>query len=375
MSGDTAMPSGPEKIPFRTGLANLSRLLEDFSSSLRVWRDELGGDYEERWRALHGDPKSSLSRTLDRLLLPVYERHLEVIRGLRSAILEEVYEVREDDPFGLPEPAIRFRKKADLKVLYLEDQVKRVMTRLGLRLTDPDEEAFALPGNAESALSKEAGDDERPIVPAQPTQIRRDNEAKLKPRGDEVSPAALQAKVDSLRRVFRHERDLKIRSRSGEETMSLQYFLLASRGGEPVAMLDLEHFVNCQRIALGTAIRMLQGLDAGLPRVGAILKRVQDFIKALYRSVRSEIAGTSQRIIPYTGHRIDRNVLYNFETMVNMREWRMAEDIEEFRELFYARLEWPLTELLGKPEERRKYLESIVEAAEHYSGKYTTGVA
>ena len=372
MSGEAAQPSGSESIPFRARLVSLSRLLEEFSSSLRVWRDALSDDCEQRWRELLGDPKASLSRTFDRLLLPVYERHLEVILGLRRAILEEVYNVKEEDPFGLPEQAIRFRGKADLKILYLEEQVKRVMSRLGLRLSEPDEDVFAVPGEGPPVTGTAQSDDGR--GGGSPPQAGR-QAADSRVRSREISLDELQRRVDSLRRIHRHERDLKIRSSNGVETMSLQYYLLAGNGGSPIAMLDLEYFVTCQRIALGTAIRMVHELDGDDARAGTILRRVQDFIKALYYNVRSEIARSSPQIIPYTGRRIDLNVLFNFETMVNMREWRTGEDIEEFRELFYARLEWPLMELLGQPEERRKYLESIVAASDRYSGKHETGAA
>jgi hypothetical protein len=375
MSGSDEMKPGVEVVPLRTALGKFARLLDEFSSNLRVWRDAIGGGYERRWRELLGDQSASLLRTLDEFLLEVFQRQLIFLRALRDLYVREVYEVAEADPFAVPEQANRFRSKADLKLLYLEDQIQQLRIKLGLATASVEEDLFDLPATA--AAPPVEVPIPQPVVELKPEP--EVEQAVSRPaaevvefgRTEAAAPASipleeLQSRVDGLRRAHRSKSDLQIKTQSGVETISLQYFAVSNGADGAIAVLDLERFVANQRLALSGALKMTEKLyrQGDDSRRKAILKRIQDFILSLYQNARMVLEPRGGKLLPYTGRRINRDVLLNFEAKLRMSEWSSANDIEDFRGLFNARLEWPLTELLDDQDERRKYLESIVFAPE-----------
>jgi len=168
-----------------------------------------------------------------------------------------------------------------------------------------------------------------------------------------------------LRQVHRSEADLRINTKEGPETLSLQYFNVSNGAGGATALLDIESFVDCHRKAISGALRMTAGLDGNgdSSRRNAVLRRLQHFLRELYANVRKIAEPQGEMLLPYTGNRIDSSVLYNFEAKLNMDDWDSNEDIEDFLAMFKTRLDGPFAELLDDPEEKRKYLESIVTAA------------
>jgi len=364
------MTPGVEAVPLRTALAKFARLLDEFSNNLRVWRDAVGGKYERRWKELQGDASASLLGTLDEFLLEVFQRHLLFLRSLRDLYVREVYQADESDPFAVSEQVNQFRSKADLKLLYLEDQIQQLMLRLGKAVAGADEDLFEIPERAQAAVVEETGPqreipepllDEGKYAAMDFTSPEKEG-ARAVPG---LSLSELAGRAEQLRQVHRSDNDLQIKTSKGVETISLQYYAVPNGADGSLAILDLEKFVASQRLALNGALKMTENLyrEGDEPRRKAILKRIQGFIRGLYENARIVIEPRGRKLLPYTGRRISRDVLLNFETKLKMSEWHSANDVDEFRGFFNTRLEWPLTELLGDPEERRKYLESIVFAA------------
>jgi len=166
MSGEGKDSLVEELIPLKAGLAKLARLLDEFTSDIRVWRGAIGETYDKRWKELRGDSTASLTGTLDGLLLNVFEHQLVFLSALKQIFLEEVYGDDESDPFGLLKQANQFRSKADMKLLYLEEQIKQLKMSMGLTEHDPDEEVFAL-SVGETAPAPVA---EQPISEAMPVE-------------------------------------------------------------------------------------------------------------------------------------------------------------------------------------------------------------
>ncbi len=391
MSAGNGLTPGVEVVPLRAALAKFARLLDEFSNNLRVWRDAVGGGYEQRWKELQGDQSASLIRTLDEFLLEVFHRHLLFIRSLRDLYMSEVYHAAESDPFAVSEQVNRFRSKADLKLLYLEDQIQQLKMRLGQAVAGADEDLFEIPVRVQPAAEPAPGAEPIALVEQPPVHVFEaagGSHAAPEPSFAEekftdvdypspksrerqvvqgLSIAELERMTEQLRRIHHSGSDLQIKTSKGVETISLQYFAVPNGADGSIAMLDLEKFVSSQRLALNGALKMTENLyRAGdEARRKAIFKRIKDFIRGLYENARAVIEPQGQRLLPYTGSRITRDVLLNFEAKLRMSEWFSANDVDEFRGLFNTRLEWPLTELFDDPDERRKYLESIVFAADN----------
>jgi hypothetical protein len=388
-SNDVNKP-GAEVVPLRTALGKFARLLDEFSSNLRVWRDAVGGGYEQRWKDLHSDPSASLIKTLDEFMLEVFRRQLIFLRALRDLYVKEVYEAADSDPFSVPEQANRFRSKADLKLLYLEDQIQQLKIKLGQAAAEAEEDLFEIPMKQAAPVTKAAPVESLPIVaapepaakielvppepepaPIVPEELPVFVTVKPAPPAPPAAPVItldeLKRRADSLRRAHRAKNDLQIKSASGVETVSLQYYAVPNGADGSITKLDLERFVASQKLALNGALKMIENLfhQRDEARRRAILARIQDFIRSMYENARVVLEPQGMRLLPYTGRRINREVLLNFEAKLRMSQWASANDVEDFRGLFNARLEWPLGELLDDPEERRKYYESIVFAAEN----------
>ena len=343
MSGHTSTDDDvPESLT--KALAKFAQNFENFASGLRDWRESYGPGFEDTIGEVLGEGSPSFVRTLDEITMLMLASHLYFLKVLKDATLglgsradEKSLPQAKGEAFGL-------RNGEKPKLLNLEEKIH------DLRVWMEHDPAIPEAGDV-AARPRDGGS----------TTVPDELESSI----SHLSLEELQSEVASLRKTYFSSSDLQVRMSGDSEILSLHYYLVPNGAGEKVALLDLESFVTAHRMALAGARRLTRSLvrpeDLQQRRVG--LAKVQAFLKTLYANVRTVLAPQGRRLLPFTGGKIDRDLLLNFEALLSIKEWTSDKDVEHFRSLFLSRVEGPIKELLSEPEGRRRYVESIVSAA------------
>jgi len=320
-----------------------------------------GVDGIEFCRQLKGDPDT---RQLPVIMVTAKNDESDIILGLGVGADDYI-----SKPFSSKELIARvrsalrrgpIRESAQLKLAAMENYVRNLEELLGVDSDNSDEEILSLaPTNKPLkpiAAARETGE----LPPLEGMLIVEEEETE--PREERLTLEDLEARASRLRRNLQDTADLRIITSSGPDTLSLHYFSVTNGGPERLKIIDLERFVICNRLALDGALSTARKLyhDADKTRRRAIFRRIKQFLEKLFENLREILSPQGNGVLPYAGDNISSGVLFNFAAMLSLHTWETNDDVEAYLELFTARVEWPLMQLLEDPSERRKYFESIV---------------
>jgi len=252
------------------------------------------------------------------------------------------------------------RESDQLKLAAMENYVRNLEDLLGMDSADPDDEILSLAPLDKTFRPTASSGKPLELPPIDSVLVVKDEE--IEPLEEKPTLEELESRASLLRRTLRDDADLRIKTPSGPDTLSLHYFSVSDGAPEKLKIIDLERFVICNRLALDGALTMARKLyhDADKTRRKAVFRRIKQFLETLFNNLREMLSPQGNGMLPYTGNKINCGVLFNFAAMLSLNEWESADDVEVYLELFDAKVEWPLMQLLEDPLERRKYFESIV---------------
>jgi len=176
-----------------------------------------------------------------------------------------------------------------------------------------------------------------------------------------VKIAELQQKLAPYRRIYDDSGDLKIKTRTGEWTLSLPYFDLSRKGTNTRALLDVENFIGLHNLALKGVVEVKDKLTQGdKNETRKMLAKLQMYFKRLYGNIHQLMGAPGEGIFPYMGDDFDPTALLQIETNVNLGRWETLEDLMAFKQFFDETIANPFREFIQVPENRYEYFASIM---------------
>lgn len=329
-------------------LAQLSGMFDCLVLNLRTLVEAHGNEIDGHGEQGSAGGAESLSREFDEVILSLLEKQLFITKLIRnsnpgggipgSALLTASEE--STDNSGL---------EIDQKIETLETKIEEIRERLGTK-----EEVFiAATDEADFGLSEDDRFEDLYLV--------------TEPQESRFSLGELEQRVAKYRVSFPTSKSLRVKSASGSRDLSMHCFVVSNGAGNRVSFLDLESFVEVNKLALKGALRTLgaQGVEADPTDPSDVLERIQGFLLALHQDARSVYVSSGRGFLPDTQNAVTSDLLLNIEALLHLREWRTVEEVEEFYSIFQTRVEQPIKRLLSNTFERRRYLESILLAANH----------
>jgi hypothetical protein len=174
--------------------------------------------------------------------------------------------------------------------------------------------------------------------------------------------AALQEKLAPFKKIYSEKGDLKIKTRTGEWTLSLPYYDIISKDGRNKRLLDVENFIGLHNLAIKGVEEVQRNMakgDSSAVEVVKMLTKLQKYFKKLYANVHEVIGPEGERIFPDMGDEFDPDSLIMIETSLSMEKWEEVDDLLAFKENFDEVIAGPFRSYVSEPENRLAYFESI----------------
>jgi hypothetical protein len=176
----------------------------------------------------------------------------------------------------------------------------------------------------------------------------------------------LSSHLVPLKRIFRTDDDLKIKTSKGAWVLSLPYFQEISRNGAGAAVLDVDNFISVNKLALrGVLDAAAKKADPDKdPGITAMVKKIQNFLLNLYGNIGKVMSPAGRSFLPDVGAAVSVDDFLLIESDLKLFNWNTVEEVRQFRSIFFDRIATPVESFMKESSNRLSYLKSVIRLVE-----------